>query len=194
LDKRFVDLMDYGFTANMEEFLDRIASWEFKRKEVLKDFWSRFKKDLDKASKDSKVKQYVGEKCPQCWGELVYKWWKFGKFIACENYPECKYKRQTEEEKSYEQKLKEEFEWKPCPAGWKIVVKKSKNGYFLASSEYPKVKWTMSPDIYRLQLKLWEKTCPKCGKGKLVVRKGKRGHFVGCSRYPECGYVEKLKV
>ncbi len=193
LNEKFEDLMSYDFTAKMEEILDKIAEWKVDWKQMLKDFWKKFKKDLDDAQQQSKVVQYVWRKCPKCQGELVYKFWKFWKFIACENYPDCKYKEQTEEEKSYEQKLKEEFEWKPCPAGWTIVVKKSKNWYFLASSEYPQVKWTMSPDVYRLQLNLWEKFCPKCGKGKLVVRKGKRGYFVGCDRYPECDYVERLK-
>lgn len=194
LENRFKELMNYDFTAKMEELLDKIAEWKLNRKEMLKNFWSKFKVDLENAEKEKRVVQYVWRKCPECWGELVYKFWKFWKFIACENYPKCKYKEQTEEEKSYEQKLKEEFEWLPCPAWWTIVVKKSKNWYFLASSEYPKVKWTASIDVYRLQQKLWEKICPKCKKWKLVVRKWKRGYFVGCSRYPECDYIERLKV
>jgi DNA topoisomerase-1 len=65
--------MDYGFTANMEDFLDKIASGNLNRKKILEDFWKKFKKDLDKAASEAKPIQYVGRKCPQCGGELVYK-------------------------------------------------------------------------------------------------------------------------
>ena len=194
LKRHFSEMIDYDFTANMEEKLDKIALWKLKHISMLKDFWKEFSKYLEKAEKSEKVTEKVWRKCPECWGELVYKFWKFWKFIACENYPKCKYTEQTEDEKNYEQALKEKFEWKPCPAGWTIVVKKSKNGYFLASSEYPKIKWAMAPDIFELNEKYWGGKCDKCWKWTMIVKKWKRWYFLACDRYPECKNIKSLKV
>ena len=194
LKKHFSEMIDYDFTANMEEKLDKIALGKLKHISMLKDFWKEFSKYLEKAEKSEKVTEKVWRKCPECWGELVYKFWKFWKFIACENYPKCKYTEQTEDEKNYEQTLKEKFEWKPCPAGWTIVVKKSKNGYFLASSEYPKIKWAMAPDIFELNEKYWGEKCDKCWEWTMIVKKWKRWYFLACDRYPECKNIKSLKI
>ena len=194
LKKHFSEMMEYKFTANMEEKLDQIALWKVKYVKMLKDFRSKFEKYLNKAEKTEKIVEKTWKKCPKCWWELVYKFWKFGKFIACENYPNCKYTEQTEDEKNMEIKLKEQFEWKKCPAWWTIIVKKSKNGYFLASSEYPKVKWTMSPDVFELNEKFWWEKCDKCWKWHMVVRKWKRWYFLACDKYPECKNIKSLKI
>jgi len=93
----------------------------------------------------------------------------------------------------FDKELKSKYEGLPCPVGWDIVVKKSKNWYFLASSLYPKVKWAKDIQTYELEKEIWEKTCPKCWKWKLVVKKGKRWYFLACDRYPDCKYVEKIK-
>jgi DNA topoisomerase-1 len=193
LKEKFQDMMDYKFTAKMEDKLDEIAIWKTDYVKMLSNFWKKFKKELDDAQKGEKVLEKVGRKCPKCWWELVYKFWKFGKFIACSNYPNCKYVEQTEDEKDYEQKLKEKFEWKPCPAWWTLVVKKSRNGYFLASSEYPKIKWTMAPDIYELNQQYGGEKCNKCWEWTMVVRKWKRWYFLACDKYPKCKNIKPLK-
>ena len=194
LKEKFKDMMDYKFTARMETKLDEIAIWKTDHIKMLSNFWKKFKKDLDVAWEGGKIQQKVWRTCPKCWWELVYKFWKFWKFIACSNYPDCKYVEQTEDEKNYEEQLKEKFEWKPCPAWWTIVVKKSKNWYFLASSEYPKVKWTMAPDVFELNEKFGWWKCDKCWKWTMVVRKWKRGYFLACDRYPECKNIKSLKI
>ena len=194
LQKHFDEMMDYDFTAKMEEKLDKIALGKLKHIKMLSDFWKKFKKYLEKAESSEKLVEKVGKKCPECGGELVYKFWKFGKFIACENYPKCKYTEQTEDEKNFEEQLKAKFEWKPCPAGGTLVVKKSKNGYFLASSEYPKVKWTMAPDVFELNQKYGGEKCDKCWKWTMVVRKWKRGYFLACDQYPKCKNIKKLQI
>ena len=192
LEKQFSDMMDYKFTAKMEKELDKIAEWKLDYTKMLSKFWNKFSKYLETADAGEKPVQKVGKKCPQCWADLIYKFWKFGKFIWCSNYPECKYIEQTENEKEYEQELKQKYEWKPCPAGGTIIVKKSKNGYFLSSSEYPKVKWAMAPDIYEISKDLPEEKCDKCGEWTMVVRKWKRGYFLACNAFPKCRNIKPL--
>ena len=194
LKEKFKDMMDYKFTARMETKLDEIAIWKTDHIKMLSTFWKKFKKELDTAWEWGKIQQKVWRTCPKCWWELVYKFWKFWKFIACSNYPDCKYVEQTEDEKNYEEQLKEKFEWKPCPAWWTIVVKKSKNWYFLASSEYPNVKWTMAPDVFELNEKFGWQKCDKCWKWTMVVRKWKRWYFLACDKYPECKNIKSLKI
>ncbi len=194
LNEKFPNMMDYKFTAKMEDDLDKIALGKLDYIKMLSKFWKWFLPQLEKAENSEKVVQKVWKKCPECGGELVYKFGKFWKFIACENYPKCKYTEQTEDEKSYEEDLKKKFEWKPCPAGWTIVVKKSKNWYFLASSEYPKVKWTMAPDVFELNEKYWGQKCDKCEEWTMVVRKWKRWYFLACDKYPKCKNIKSLKI
>jgi len=194
LNKHFNEMMDYSFTAKMEEKLDKIALWKLKHVKMLADFWWNFEKYLKKAEDSEKVVEKVWKTCPKCGWQLVYKFWKFWKFIACENYPDCKYTEQTQEERDYEKKLKEEFEWKPCPAWWTLVVKKSKNWYFLASSEYPKIKWTMAPDVFRLNQQYGWQKCDKCWDWEMVVKKWKRWYFLACSNYPKCKNIKNLKI
>ncbi len=190
LQKYFEELMDYGFTAEMETKLDKIAQGKLTYLKMLKDFWGDFEKYLDKAQKWEKQVQYIGEKCPKCWWELVFKYGKYGKFIACENYPKCDYKRQTDEEKNYLEYLKEKYEWKPCPEGWTIVVKMGRFGPFLTSSEYPKVKRVASiPDPMQEALEeildqKWMLKDPESWE-ELVVKKSKRGYFLAAKNYPK---------
>ena len=190
LQKYFSDLMDYGFTAEMETKLDKIAQGKLTYLKMLKDFWWDFEKYLDKAQKGEKQLQYVGKKCPKCWGELVYKYGRYGKFIACENYPKCDYKRQTDEEKNYLEYLKQKYEWKPCPEWGTIVVKMGKFGPFLTSSEYPKVKRVASiPDpmqeaLEEILKQKWMLQDPDSWE-ELVVKKSKRGYFLAAKNYPK---------
>jgi len=194
LQKKFEDLMDYDFTANMEEILDKIAEGKKDEKKMLKEFWLKFEPKLKNAEIWEKILQKIWKKCPKCGADLVYKFWKFWKFIACETYPKCKYTEQTEDEKNYEEDLKRNFEWKICPAWWTITIKKSKKWYFLASSLYPKVRWTMSPDLFELNEKYGWKTCDKCWKWTMVVKKWKRWYFLWCSNYPECKNIKRLDL
>jgi len=190
LQKYFEQLMDYSFTAKMEDELDKIGEGKLSYAQMLKKFWEYFSQDLQKAQKSQKQLQYVGEKCPKCWGELVYRYWKYGKFVACENYPECDYKRPVDDEKRYIDRLKAKFEGKPAPWGGMIVVKIGKYGPFLTSSEYPKVKWVaQAPDL--VQEALEELAAergllkdPQSGEA-LTVKKSKRGYFLAAKDYPK---------
>ena len=194
LQKQFKKLMDYKFTAKMEDELDKISEGKKDEGKMLSEFWKGFESNLKDAESWEKILQKVWRTCPKCWSDLVYKFWRFWKFIACENYPQCKYTEQTDDEKKYEEELNKKFDWKPCPAWWEIVIKKSKKWYFLASSLYPKVKWTMGPDVFELNEKYGWETCDKCGKWKMVVRKWKRWYFLWCDNYPECKNIKKLDL
>ena len=192
LQEQFEDMMDYKFTARMENKLDEIAIWKVDWKKMLKQFWTKFSKNIEKAGKWEKKLEKTWKKCPDCWADLVYKFGRFGKFIACSNYPDCKHKEQTEQEQDIEKKLNEKYAWKPCPAGWVIEVKKSRNWYFLASNKYPEIKWAMSPDVYEISKDLPEEKCDKCGEWNMVVRKWKRWYFLACNKYPKCKNIKSL--
>ncbi len=202
LEKHFPKLMDYKFTASMEDNLDKIAQWDLEYQKMLENFRDKFEPKVQKAMEQKPEKLLVGKDCPECGGDLVYKFSKTGKFIGCSNYPECRYTERTKESKDKLQRLKEKYEWDDCPAGWKIVVKMWKYGPFLASSKYPEVKRIKPiPDekkIY-LQDKYGWKPCDKCEDGTMDVKKKRRWrsknpYFLGCSNYPKCKNIENIKL
>ncbi len=195
LEKNFEKLMDYKFTAKLEEKLDKISEWKQDWKKMLENFWKEFKKDLEKSDTSEKAVLYVWEECPECWWNLVYKFWKTGKFIWCDNYPDCKYVTNTKEEQDYIQKLKDKYEWKPCPEWWNIVVKVWRYWPFLASDRYPEVKWIgkiQDEKTTQLQEEYGGDTCDKCGEWTMVVKKWKRGPFLACDKYPKCKNAKSI--
>ncbi len=137
LVKNFANILSLPFTAEMEEGLDRVAEGKLDWKKMLKDFWKSFEVEVKTAEKDSeRVKveaEKIGEKCPECKeGELVMRTGRFGKFISCNRFPECKYTRQYKELAGFK-----------CPdCGSEAIVKKTKAGRkFFGCSNYPKCKW-----------------------------------------------------
>ncbi len=143
LVETFEDLFDYGFTAQMEEQLDEIANGRAQRVPTLEQFWSDLQPALDRAPETMpKVKiereepQPVGRKCPECGGELVRRKGKYGYFVGCGNYPQCKY---------IERKAKSKAEptGKVCPeCGGALVRRQSKRGPFIGCSNYPTCRYT----------------------------------------------------
>lgn len=199
LTKYFCNLMDYSFTAKMEEKLDSIAEGKQSWKTMLKNFYKNFVNELEKAKKWGNQHLKIWEKCPKCWWELIYKFSRIGKFIWCENYPDCKYTRQSEEEKEMLEKLKEKYEWEKCPEWGQIVVKIWRYWPFLASSEYPKVKRIKAiPDEKQEELeeKLGGMKCDKCEKWTMHVKKPKKwrkgSYFLWCSEYPDCNNLKSI--
>jgi DNA topoisomerase I len=137
LTKNFPDILSLPFTAEMEENLDKIALGKLKWKKMMKDFWKKFEGDIKLVEKNAdRVKVEVdklGEKCPECKeGDLVIRLGRFGKFISCSRFPECKYTRQYKEDAGFK-----------CPTcGSDGVVRKTKTGRkFYGCSNYPKCKW-----------------------------------------------------
>ncbi len=176
LKKLFPKIVDIKFTASIEEELDKIEEGKKDWKELLNEFYfGEFKELLSKAEKELKnLKEEIGRNCPECGSPLVKIHGKYGTFIACSSFPECKYK----------ENLKEEPEkiGKACPeCGSELVIKTGKFGRFIACSNYPNCRYT-APITYG--------KCPKCGEGEIVERRSKKGKkFYGCSRYPECDFT-----
>lgn len=198
LESSFKDMMDYKFTAKVEEEFDKVSAGELDWVAMLTQFYGDFSKDLEKVSDiKGKVQEKVGRACPKCGKDLMYKFGRSGKFIGCSGYPECDFLENIERPGEAEAlaALKERFEGKPCPAGGTIVVKTGRFGPFLASSLYPEVKWIgkiQDPKIEALEEKYGGATCTVCGTGVMHVKPSRRGPFLACSAYPECKTAANL--
>lgn len=193
LQEYFKDMMDYKFTSKVESEFDDIATWKETYISMLDRFWNNsLKKDLEHAGDNAeKVIEKVWKACPKCNGELIYRHSKSGKFIWCSAYPECDYIEQPKEETDKLESLRQKYEWKPCPDGieWTIVVKTGRFGPFLASSEYPKVKWIGKikddkEDLLEEILKeKWLLVDEDTGE-ELVIKNSKRWQFLAAKNYP----------
>jgi DNA topoisomerase-1 len=181
LVEHFPVVVDFQFTAKMEEELDEIAEGTKQWVPVIREFYGPFHENLK--SKEQTVEKHVellDEKCPLSGHPLQIKFGRFGKFIACSNYPECKYTRPMPEE----QKIIDENSGVICDkCGKPMVVKFGRFGSFLGCSGYPECK-----NIKKIQ-KGTGVVCPRCGEGELVERRSKRGIFYSCSRYPQCKFL-----
>ena len=138
LDEFFSDIINVRYTAEMEDKLDQIAEGELNEIETLRSFWQRFIPLVDKAYADMEKLQpeKVGEICPDCGSELVYRNGRYGKFISCSNFPSCRYTRKIE----VKEKEQPEPTGKMCPeCGKELLKRKSRFGtYFLGCSGFPK--------------------------------------------------------
>ena len=157
LQEFFSDIINVEYTANMENDLDDIADSKKDNIKVLQDFWNKFEVLVEKAfdNMEKKAPQETGEQCPECGNPLVIRKGRYGEFIACSNYPECKYIKKEE---------RQIVEVCNCPnCDGKIVEKTTRKGKtFYGCNNYPKCKTA-----------LWDKPtgekCPKCN--SLLVEK-----------------------
>jgi DNA topoisomerase-1 len=193
LEEYFKIMMDYKFTSKVEEDFDKIAGWKEKWKNMIQNFWDNsLKKELDNADKNA-VKQIelVWKSCPECGKDLVYRYSKTWKFAGCSGFPDCKYLENSinEEQNDKLAELKAKYEWKPCEAWWTIVVKIGKFWPFLASSEYPKVKWiwkikSEKDEILEKIIKeKWLLIDKETGE-ELVIKNSRRWQFLAAKNYP----------
>lgn len=188
LKDNFTQLVDYQYTANVEDSLDEIAKGKKKYIPFLDSQYKPLMENIQKAEKNVKKEDVVvlgdsDEKCPICGAKMVIKLGRYGKFLSCSRFPECKGMKDINgegEELDFNKYLKAE----KCPkCGSRMVIKNGKFGKFWACENYPECKTTMP-------LLLNEK-CPECGRN-LVEKKSKWGKtFKGCSGYPECKYIKK---
>lgn len=180
----FPEIVDIKFTATIELDFDKIADGKRKWVPVIAEFYKPFHKNLKDKTKEVKKEDFqekLDRQCPDCGGDLIMKFGRFGKFIACSNYPECKHTEKTDEEK----KVDEEHKGEICDVcGAPMVVKRGKFGTFLGCSNYPECK-----GIKKIENKTGVK-CPQCNKGEIVERKSKKGRsFFGCNNYPNCKFA-----
>jgi len=189
LNKYFPDLMNTEYTAQMETNLDKISDGSDEEIKVIRDFYDPFIEHFEtiKPQIYKDPLEFTGETCPNCGSPLVVRHGRNGDFVACSNYPTCKY-------------VKKEIKEAPktvgrnCPnCGHPLVYRKSRSGEeFIGCSNFPKCRYVESKIDPNAPVVEEEKHyCPKCG-ALLVKRKSKRGYFYGCSNYPKCHYVEPI--
>ncbi|MFZ3054378.1 MAG: type I DNA topoisomerase [Minisyncoccales bacterium] len=164
LVEHFPEIVDIKFTANMEKELDEIAEGNENWKTILKDFYVPFSENLERKDREVQKKKQedipTDEKCPKCGKPMVIKTGRFGKFLACTGFPECKSTKTIEDKNT-----KTGIICPACDQG-EIVQKKSKKGRIF----YSCTKW---PDCtYALWDKPTGEKCPTCG--ALMVEKGKK--------------------
>ena len=184
LTQFFPDVMDVAFTANMEDSLDEIARGERQWVPMLENFYTPFKKTLEEAKTKMprvRVEEPTDEVCEKCGSPMVIKTGRFGRFMACSGFPECRNTKQlgangaaapTQEEPTDELCDK-------CESP--MVIKTGRFGRFMGCSNYPKCR-NIKP------MKTGAR-CPKCDDGDLLERGGRRGTFYGCSNYPKCKFL-----
>ena len=187
----FPPFMDTTYTSNMEKSLDDIVDGNNSRLNLLNDFYKEFDELYQVALKEMNKLQPVetGELCPECGSPLVIKKSKFGEFVACSNYPTCKYI------KPKETKPLEYLENEVCPKCGKPLVKRhSKKGDFYACSGFPACRYIKGQEEKKSEDVVSDKMCPKCGR-PLLIKKGRnnRGDFYACSGFPKCRYIESIK-
>ncbi|WP_187840621.1 type I DNA topoisomerase [Helicobacter pylori] len=190
LEKHFEEIVDSKFSASLEEELDNIAQNKADYQQVLKDFYYPFMDKIEAGKKNiisQKVHEKTGQSCPKCGGELVKKNSRYGEFIACNNYPKCKYIKQTENaHDGANQELCEK-------CGGEMVQKFSRNGAFLACSNYPECKNTKSlKNTPNAKETIEGVKCPECG-GDIALKRSRKGSFYGCNNYPKCNFLSNHK-
>lgn len=186
----FPDLFNVGFTAYMEDELDKVASGDDRYEQVLDSFYRPLEKTLAVRKNEPLIPQNAGqERCEKCGeGVMVVKWTASGKFHGCSRYPKCKHIKSiaTNREKPVDTGI-------ICPScnDGHMMMRKGRFGTFLACSNYPKCNTLLNLSKQRhieplktppLQTDL---LCTRCS-APLYLRNGKRGYWLGCSKFPKC--------
>ena len=189
--EHFPEIVDYEFTSQMEDKLDGIEQGGSSIADVLGDFYNRFATELEKAE-NTVVKaevQLPAEEsdviCDKCGSRMIYKNGRFGRFLACPNYPNCKNtKALGKDGKPLEPKIEpapiSDFVCELC--GGNVVERQGRFGTFYACSNYPSCRFTKQ--------KTTEigTACPDCG-ARVIVKHGRGGRiFYSCEKYPECQF------
>jgi DNA topoisomerase-1 len=188
LKESFPDIMDLKFTAQMEERLDEVESGDQDWREVLSKFWDGFSQRLETANKSMReVKREATETdilCDVCGqSNMVIKWGRNGRFLACPRYPECKNTRELSGAGGLPAPAPEPTSESCDLCGRPMVIKSGRTGRFLACTGYPECRG-IKP--FKIGVK-----CPKCLVGDICERISKKGRmFFSCSTYPKCDFVE----
>jgi len=204
LVQHFQDIMNVEYTAAMEAELDEIEEGTDNLLNTLNKFWKKFEKDLKAAQKEMKdvkaMEEPTDEVCDKCGKPMVIKWGRYGKFLACSGYPECRNTRQLAGSEAGAPEVHEDVQNAVCPRdGQPMVLKKGRFGPFLACSRYPECKETrrlVRGEGGKLQVEVLppiDESCPKCA-NPLMWRRGRFGPFIACSNYPGCDYIKKKEA
>lgn len=185
----FDPIINVEYTAQMENELDEIANGEDTYLHAITTFEDKFEPLLDKANKEmEKVEpKKTGEKCPECGGDLVIRKGRYGEFVACSNYPECKYIKKDPNDRTGQPT------GETCPkCGSPMIYKRGRFGEFEACSNYPTCKYIKKKPREGDELigKPTGDKCPNCG-ADVIWKRGRFGMFKACSNYPECKTIIK---
>ena len=187
LVESFPDLLNVQFTAQLEEKLDQIEEGKYAWVTVLSEFYEPFTAELQQATQKMRdIKKEVeetNEVCDKCQRPMVIRWGRFGRFMACSGYPECKNSRELNEDKTPKPPAEPVADVACEQCGQPMVRKRGRFGEFLACTGYPQCK-TTKPIVAAVM------ACPVdgCG-GAIMQRRSKRGRvFYGCTHYPRCTF------
>ena len=198
LVEHFPNVVDFQFTAKLENDLDSIADGEVKWQPVIKDFYEPFHANLENKyeiinKNDIMPEEKSTEVCEKCGAPMIVKTGRYGKFLACSGFPECKNIKSmpgTDRDKNGQadseeiKELKEKHKDEVCEkCGAPMAIKVGKFGPFLACTGYPKCKNLKNIAGGNNSTGI---TCPVCGKGEVVQKRSKRGLFYACNQYPDC--------
>ena len=200
----FADIMQTEYTARLEELLDQIEEGNANYLTTIDEFYKKFSSDLAEAKEtmtNVKAMEIATEEvCDKCGKSMVIKWGRFGHFLACSGYPECRNTREIQNYSDKESADPDAFQNEECEkCGRPMVLKKGRYGQFLACSGYPDCKNTrriLRGEDGSLETKkdrLLDESCPKCD-NKLVVKHGRYGEFTACSNYPDCKFIKQKEV
>ncbi|MDI6726442.1 MAG: type I DNA topoisomerase [Smithellaceae bacterium] len=187
LKANFPQIMDVAFTAGMEKKLDLIEEGELKRLATLQEFYATFSQDLEKAKVGMKnLKKEAtptDELCELCQSPMVIKWGRWGRFVACSNYPNCKNRKNLAKAENGPAELPQLTDIICEKCGKNMAVKKGRFGDFIGCSGYPECKNILSVST--------GVNCPQSGcDGYLTQKRSKGGKvFYSCSRYPACKFA-----
>jgi DNA topoisomerase-1 len=191
MKQKFPDIVDYRFTADMENKFDSIARGKTTMLSVLDGFYKDFKGTLDSADVEVSMENIeippdVSEyTCDKCGAQMVYKNGRFGRFLACPNYPKCKNTKAVDAngkipEKKEDTSVSSESKCELC--GGELVVRNGAYGSFYACKNYPKCRYT------KQKLTSIGVPCPKCGADVISKHGRNKSLFYSCQRYPECDF------
>ena len=184
LVSQFTDIMDYAFTAGMEEKLDKIADNKAVWNKVLQEFYDPFMETVNEVMANAgRLKIESDVTCPNCGRKMLVRTSRFGnQFLGCSGYPECKTILPIDVNGDTVKPLEPEKAEEKCEkCGGDMIIKTGPYGKYLECVSCQNRKsFVRSTGV----------TCPKCGKGQIVERKSKYGKmFFGCNKYPDCDFV-----
>jgi len=198
LTKHFDKIIDYQFTAKIEEDFDKIAHGKSQWQPMISEFYNPFSKNLkmkydEVDKKDIMPEEKTEEVCDKCDSEMIIKTGRFGKFLSCTAYPKCKNakpipgSKQDKEQKENNDKIKElekKYKKQVCEkCESEMAIKVGRFGPFLACTAFPKCKNIKG--ITEGQQSTGVK-CPGCKKGEIIEKRSRRGIFYACNQYPDC--------
>jgi DNA topoisomerase-1 len=197
LKQSFGDIIDETYTARLEEELDQIEDGKLEWTQSIREFSVKFNHDLERAGKEMTQVKGTGietdEKCENCGSPMVIKFGRFGEFLACSNYPDCKTTREMAKGDAAE--ATSEDEQIICDkCGKPMALKRSRFGQFFACTGYPDCKNTKDPKLMKAAANLPSEPqppCENCGK-EMVLKSGRYGPFYSCAGYPDCKTIRKI--